>query len=386
MKIAFTIKAMGSAGGGAERVLSLVAPALGRRGHDVVVITRDCASTADFYSMTDVRRIYHGSRAGGSSEGNLGRANLIETAAWMRRLRRDLLIERPDVAIGMMHSSFLPLGAALLGTGIPVVASEHTVYGHYASHGHYLSHAKDRVALQLTPYLADRTTVVSSSALNSFPLRLRRSMTIVPNPVIIDAECFSAAAREPLVLSVGRLDGEKDPAVLIDAFASVAPRYSEWKLEIAGDGPLRAAMGRRIEVLGLKDRVTLLGAVRNVGALYRRASIYATASHYESFGLATAEAMAHGNAVIGFAGCPGINQLIDHERNGLLLAETGDRTERLSAALACLMESRDRRESFGLAARKSVEHFGLEPTVDLWEQMLRELAAGSRNSRSARDD
>ena len=62
---------------------------------------------------------------------------------------------RPDVAVGFMHSSYIPLGLALLGTGIPLVASEHISYDHY----------RDRplqaALLRLTPRLARVTTVLS---------------------------------------------------------------------------------------------------------------------------------------------------------------------------------------------------------------------------------
>src|SRR3954463_14884981 len=58
MKLLFVIKFLSVAGGGAERVLTQVASALGSRGHQVAVLTYDAADTADFYPLSvGVRRL-----------------------------------------------------------------------------------------------------------------------------------------------------------------------------------------------------------------------------------------------------------------------------------------------------------------------------------------
>jgi len=364
MKILFVIKAMGLPGGGAERVVSQIAPELAARGHDVTVLTRDPASTPDFYPMRGVRRIRHG---GGGTE---RRSRFGELARWMKNLRRDLTAARPDVVIGVMHSSYLPVGAALVGSGIPVIASEHTVYAHYSGR------PKERFLLQLAPYLSAKITVVSRSALNSFPPRLRRRMAVLPNPVVGAPADPDQMKRAPIILSVGRLDEGKDHATLIDAFAALAAPNPDWRLEIAGDGPLRSLLEQRIARHDLGERIRLLGPVSDVGPLYRRASIFAMASRYESFGLAMAEALAHGLPVIGFADCPGINELIEDKRNGLLLKGLGDRTSLLTQALASLMKNEQLRLELGQSAGGSVRKYALEPTADRWVDLLNEIVAG----------
>ena len=58
MKLLFVIKFLSVAGGGAERVLTQVASALGSRGHQVSVLTYDAPDTADFYPLSvGVRRL-----------------------------------------------------------------------------------------------------------------------------------------------------------------------------------------------------------------------------------------------------------------------------------------------------------------------------------------
>ncbi len=67
---------------------------------------------------------------------------------------------------------------------------------------------------------------------------------------------------EVRVLSVGRLETEKNPLLLADVLAGlVAGRRAEWKLVVIGEGNLREALEARLDELGVRDRAELLGYV-----------------------------------------------------------------------------------------------------------------------------
>ena len=72
------------------------------------------------------------------------------------------------------------------------------------------------------------------------------------------------------LLSVGRLDPEKNPLLLLDVIAGLRTSDRRWRLAVAGDGPLRAALGRRVRELGLDDAVELLGYVPNGPGLWEQ--------------------------------------------------------------------------------------------------------------------
>lgn len=90
-------------------------------------------------------------------------------------------------------------------------------------------------------------------------------------------------------LSVGRLVPNKGMDVLIRAFRAGFPdRDAPVTLTIAGDGPERAPL----EALAAGDpRITLLGYVDDVAALYPKAHVYVSAARIEPFGLTILEAM-----------------------------------------------------------------------------------------------
>jgi glycosyltransferase involved in cell wall biosynthesis len=271
----------------------------------------------------------------------------------------------PDVAVGFMHSAYIPLGVALAGTGIPAVASEHIVYGHYDDR------RIERALLHIIPRFLHSITAISEEMRHGFPPSIRRKMTIVPNPVAVAAAARAdlGGGAEKIVLTVGRLEDQKDHRTLIAAFGQVAARFPDWRLRILGEGVLRPALEAQVAALGLGDRVALPGATADIGAQYAGAQLFAMSSTYESFGLATAEAMAHGLPAIGFADCPGTNELIVDGVNGLLV-QGADRPAALAEGLARLMGSEEERRRIGAAGPASIAAFAPERVVGRWESLL----------------
>jgi len=367
MKLLFVIKSLSLRGGGAERVLAEVAAGLSASGHDVTVASFDAADAADFYAFAPpIRRIRLG--IGNSAERSGARQTLRRIGA-LRRLAR---AEAPDVAIGFMHSAYIPLGLALAGTGIPAVASEHIVFGHYDNR------RIERLLLGFIPRFLHSITAISEEMRRGFPAKIRRKMTIVPNPV---AAAAGAAAdvrggAEKIILTVGRLEEQKDQRTLVAAFGLLAERFPEWRLRILGEGVLRPDLEAQIAALDLAGRIALPGATPDISAEYAGAQLFAMPSTYESFGLATAEAMAHGVPAVGFADCPGTNELIVDGENGLLVAGE-DRAAALADGLARLMSSDEERARMGAAAPAHIAAFAPERVVERWEKLLLAAAAGA---------
>ena len=70
------------------------------------------------------------------------------------------------------------------------------------------------------------------------------------------------------LVTVGRIDPEKNPLLLLDIMEGLRKRDPRWKLAVVGDGPLQGEMERSIAERGLGDAVELLGYVPNGDALW----------------------------------------------------------------------------------------------------------------------
>lgn len=153
------------------------------------------------------------------------------------------------------------------------------------------------------------------------------------------------------LLSVGALVERKGFDVLVAALAALADQ--PWRLTIAGDrarNPAVAArLGADIAKHGLGARVDVLGAVpdERIARLYAGADLFVLASRFEGYGMAYAEALAHGIPVIGTTG-GATPETVPPEAG--VLVPPGD-VAALADALRRLIADRAERERLAVGAR-----------------------------------
>ena len=115
------------------------------------------------------------------------------------------------------------------------------------------------------------------------------------NPLSLEnvVPTYDTTSKEKMFLFVGRLSPEKNVDLLLKAWAKIAPRYPEWKLEIAGSGNMLDNLLQLVVELKI-PRVQFHGHVENVGPLYNRAEYLVLPSKHESFSCVVLESMAYG--------------------------------------------------------------------------------------------
>jgi glycosyltransferase involved in cell wall biosynthesis len=102
----------------------------------------------------------------------------------------------------------------------------------------------------------------------------------------------------PLVGTLARATSQKNPCLFVDAAARVLLAQPEAWFLWCGDGELRDQAESRARALGITDRCRFLGHREDAGRLLASFDVFWLTSNYESFGLATAEAMALGLPVV----------------------------------------------------------------------------------------
>jgi alpha-1,6-mannosyltransferase len=116
------------------------------------------------------------------------------------------------------------------------------------------------------------------------------------------------ASDQPLLVYVGRLDGEKKPDLVVDAFRRL-PSSLGARLVLIGEGPLKA----EIAALG-DDRIILPGYVKTRAELARwlaSSDIYVSGMADETFGVSIVEAQASGLPVVGVAAGAMVDRVTD---------------------------------------------------------------------------
>ncbi len=103
------------------------------------------------------------------------------------------------------------------------------------------------------------------------------------------------------ILSVGRLDEEKNPLLLAEVLALLAREDERWRLRVCGEGHLASRLSDRLTALGVRDRADLLGYVpmgESLFELYRSSHVLLHVSWTEGFPQVLAEAFACGLPVV----------------------------------------------------------------------------------------
>ncbi len=188
---------------------------------------------------------------------------------------------------------------------------------------------------------------------------------IIPNP--IDEIMLSArkdySERENVILTVGRLDANKNQRLLIEAFANL--NNGNWKLVIAGDGVLREEYEKLTASLGIADKIEFIGNVQNVWDYYNQAKIFAFTSNSEGFPNALLEAMSFGLPCIS-TDCPsGPSEIITNDENGYLI-EVNNRKQ-LEDRLSKLINNPAICDQFSQNAISTTCKFNMVEVKKLWE-------------------
>lgn len=228
----------------------------------------------------------------------------------------------------------------------------------------YLWNRKERLACMAA---ADGIVLQCSNYAASLPDFFHKKIFIIPNPApephLID--WAKKNSQRKIILAVARLQTMKQLVTLIKAFAFLQHEFTDWDCYICGDGPLKKDYQSLIDVLGLTARVRLIGAVDNIGDYYAAAQVFCLPSSFEGFPNALIEAQSYGVPAVGFADCAGVNEIIRHGENGMLVARRGAKP--LADTLRVLLRDETLRRQMGLKAQVMLSRYEEKFIFKSWE-------------------
>lgn len=238
---------------------------------------------------------------------------------------------------------------AMRGRRVPLVVSWH-------GEGPTAAGALGRLSRMLERHVARAAAVVlgaSSDQVDLARLRGARDARLAPVAVPVGPEAGAdpgkvradlGAVERPLLIAVGSLVPHRGYSVLLDA-------AREWRgldpvplLVIAGEGPLRAELSRRIEAEGLPVR--LLGRRKDAAQLLAAADLAVLPSRWEARALLAQEALRVGVPLVATE-VGGVPELVGE---GAVLVPPGE-ARALASAVTGLLADPDRRAALAAAGR-----------------------------------
>jgi len=202
---------------------------------------------------------------------------------------------------------------------------------------------------------------------------------IIANGVPLDRAAFAPreAARAELgipegAIAVGYAGGLREikgPDKLLQAFLDRFADRGDVHLILIGSGSMEESL--RAAANGHAN-VHFKGLIPDAARLLTGLDVYAQASLSEGRSLSMLEAMGAGLPTLAHDLVP-VREIHGHEETALLVP-LGDRTA-LGAALERLVADADLRAKLGARARERARQHSIEPMVDAYESLYRELAA-----------
>jgi len=248
--------------------------------------------------------------------------------------------------------------------------------------------------VQHTVERADAVTAVSEFLADKAhsELGIKREIHVIPNFIdtkqftkvpgirlVIERGCvsvrkekdaFETGPDEKILLHASNFRKVKRVVELIEIMRIVVDHYPNARLVIAGDGPARIDVERKIEDLRLCDNVHLLGVISNMQEVMCSSDIFLLNSTLEGMPLTLLEAMACSLPVI-TTPAGGIPELVRADRDGVVTK--GFEQKEFAEAVLHLLENDDERKKLARAGRQRVNAFDVDKVVPEYEHVFNEV-------------
>lgn len=365
--------------GGMERVLLNKVTYLSQLpGWEVAVVTTDQHQCPPFYPfpekvrMTDLEINYSEDNEKGAWKKITG--YLRKRKEHKRKLTALLLKEKPDIVVSLYpsESSFIPD----IKDGSKKVLELHYCkffrlqYGRKGLLG-WIDKLRTRQDEQIVRRF-DKFVVLTNEDRGywgNLP-----NIEVIPNAAMHVSDTYSDVMNKR-VIAVGRLDYQKGFDRLIQAWELVqyTGKFTDWKLDIFGQGEWREMLQQMIDKAELQNSVCLNRPTKQIGEEYVKSDMLVMSSNYEGFPMVMIEAMACGLPVVSFDYKCGPKDIIQTGINGLLVPN-GD-IQALADAMMEVMEDEAYRKMLSLNARKVVDTYSEQAVMSQWIRLFTSITA-----------
>lgn len=352
LKILFCIGSLEK--GGAERVISNLANAFSEKNDISIVTTIDKVE----YEIQENIKLYN-------LEGKKTNSKKHNRLARIKKLYKVINEVNADVIVSFLREPTFRVLLLRKFIKTPIIVSvRNDPKIEYKD-------IKNRLLMKFLYPMADGFVFQTEEAKGYFSKKIQDKSIIIPNPIkkeFLERKSYNGE-KENIIVSVGRLEEQKNHELLIDAFYSLKEKLKNYQLIIYGEGSLRTKLENKIKNMGMQDKILLPGVVDDIPSKIEKAKLFAMTSNYEGMPNALMEAMALGLPCISTdCPCGGPRYLIENNINGRLFEVNN--IDELKKNISFIINHPDISSKIGENATKIRET--LDPTIinKTWEDYI----------------
>lgn len=341
--------------GGAERVISILSTKFAENYDSVKIIMWKEAPV--FYAIDKRIEII-------SVEKEIKNSNYLKKILWFRSFLKK---NKPTLVLSFLAKSSVGVMIACLGLKTKVIVAER-------NDPRFLKGGRPMIMIRDFLYtFATGILEQTESSKYYFKGRKLKKTSVIYNPVFMEPGNVGIACnltKEKTIVSVGRLEPQKNHKLLIDSFKAIHANHPDYKLIIYGEGVCRNELELQIASLQLTDCVFLPGNQPNVIELIKTASVFIMTSNFEGMPNALIEAMCLGLPCISTK-VAGAVDLVKHRENGLLV-DIGDKMG-VVESLSKLLEDCEFANHLGKSASDIYKELTVEKISAKWLDYLKSM-------------
>lgn len=288
-----------SKGGGAERVLSILANYFSENSFEV---TFSSFYDNGYYDLNHCihRKVF----------------NSNNKIALLYDIRSFVKNQKFDVVICFMYPISYTLCISLIGMkNRPIIISSERADPSKPTH-----HKVEKYLRNWAYNYSDHMVFQTEDARQFFKNLDVSRTSIIKNPISNKLPQANTGIRNKNIIAIGRLTEQKNFEMLIRTFEKISKEYPSYKLDIYGEGPLENNLLLLISKLSLNDKVKIHKFSDSIYEVLNESGIYVSCSNYEGISNTMLEALSLGVPTI-CTDCPvgGAKENIIDGVNGLLI-------------------------------------------------------------------
>ena len=335
--------------GGAERVISILANHYSQQGWDVEIAL--LLNTTIGYDLDKRIRIIDLSQKTGSYFSRFPK--------WIKGIRKHVQQSKPSIIVSFIGRINVLVLTACLGLRIPIIVSERNDPKHDGRSAVMLEYCN-------LIYMKAKAVIYQTKYEQScFSSRLKNGV-VIPNPVSVTVQLNSKKNPHEIV-TVGRLQPQKNHAMLLVALSEVVKNYPDTVLRIYGDGGLRKQLEKMTKELQIDSNTEFCGNVLDLHNRINEANVFVLCSNYEGLSNALIEAMMLGMVCIS-TDYPGAEEVIINGVNGFLVPRNN--ASRLADIIQKVFVDRELSNDISKKAVLSSKQYTEYDVIKLWDAVI----------------
>lgn len=346
--------------GGTERAIVNLANLFVGKEHKVTILILD-ETAVSFYPLNSRIQIVQSNLNFGITKEGTMLSRKINLFRHIRKLKVLLKQTGGDIIIGTEYYLSIVSWMAAHNSGWKIISWEH-------HHIHWLKKNKFWTLLFKKMYPKFDLVVCQNSTEKKLFEAIGARSTVIPYS-LPGVQEQTASLDKKKILTIGWLINRKG----IDLIPTIAQKafeiHKDWHWKIIGKGEEYDWLQKEIQIKNLSSQLVIQSPQsQDLSEEYRNTSIYVMTSRFECLPMVLLEASSFGIPLIAFD-CPtGPADIIQHDKNGLLIKL--EDVDAMADAIIDLMEDEWKRKVMGEQAYESSKRYSAERVYGLWEDVL----------------